>query len=46
VQGWLAELQAFIDAGPGAFDPPDAVRTAFIALDAIDLLTSLPCQAN
>jgi cysteine-rich repeat protein len=46
VEGWVAQLEAIVSAGPGAFRPPDAVAVGFLALDAISLLTSLPCQAN
>jgi len=45
-EGWVAELDAIVSAGADAFDASDGVAVGLTALDAISLLTSLPCQAN
>jgi hypothetical protein len=45
-EGWVTTLETIVSAGPGAFEPGDGVTVGLTALDAIDLLTSLPCQAN
>jgi hypothetical protein len=46
VGGWIDQLDAILTAGPAAFDSADAITVGTSALDAVDLLTSLRCQAN
>jgi hypothetical protein len=46
VEGWIAALDAIDAAGPATFTPAKAITIGLTALDAIDLLTSLPCQPN
>lgn len=46
IRGWIAELDAILARGPAAFGNEDIVTVGQTALDAVALLTSLPCQRN
>jgi hypothetical protein len=46
VQGWIADLSPIVAAGPAAYTSSDAITVGLTAISAVNLLGSLPCQAN